>query len=137
MESKNKISFKEKIEQMKLNIVRKAKDKKYRVHFLIMMAIVLGTGLVGSVIVARRTTVNDIFIRYTEVVAEELDTEGYQEETTLPEETTVPEETTAEATTESALPSYLPQVQIKSTIISTNHRPWILSDLSDMFRILI
>jgi hypothetical protein len=87
-----------------------------------------------------------------------LDTEGGEEEGIVPEESASPEETTLEETTveettaeetsveipaeepvteepqtEMETMAFVPEVQIKSTAVNTNHRPWILSDLSDMF----
>lgn len=105
---------------------------------------------------AKVTTINDMAIRYTEPRTEELETEGFAEETEaeqsqdVPQDSTAdapaaeetvaepaPEETVAEpAPEETTGMAYIPEAQVKLPMLSTNHRPWILSDLSDMFHSL-
>ena len=121
-----------------------------------MAVIVLAAGIVLSMIPAKVTTINDMAIRYTEPRTEELETEGFAEETEaeqsqdVPQDSTAdapaaeetvaepaPEETVAEpAPEETTGMAYIPEAQVKLPMLSTNHRPWILSDLSDMFHSL-
>ena len=105
---------------------------------------------------AKVTTINDMAIRYTEPQTEELETEGFAEETEAEQSQDVPQDSTADAPTaeetvaepapeetvtepapeETTGMAYIPEAQVKLPMLSTNHRPWILSDLSDMFHSL-
>ena len=51
--------------------------RQYLKHILLVIFIVILIGLLLSIPIARRTTVNDTTIKYTEPPVEELDTEGY------------------------------------------------------------
>lgn len=131
---------KNKIPKMKNKIMEKLHDKSFWKHFGICAAIALVLGTVVSVFVSKGTTVNDMIIRYTEPPAEQLETEGNPVEIESPAEIqpeTQPEtqqETQPETQPETI--GYIPEVQVNLPILSTNHRPWILSDLSDMFHTL-
>lgn len=188
-------SWKEKIQQIKLVIIKKVHDSSFWKRFGAVTGIAAAAGLVISLFLARVTTVNDMIIRYTEPVTEELETEGFEEEIaetpeeelsevppeeeppteeppvetpaeelteqtpteepteeTLAEESTEepsaeePEETSVEGQSEeppesetepeTPVMTYIPEVQVKFPMLSTTHRPWILSDLSDMFHSL-
>ena len=74
--------------------------------------------------VAEQTTVEETTAEPS--TAEETAAEPVTEEETVTEP--VQEETTGMA--------YIPEAQVKLPMLSTNHRPWILSDLSDMFHSL-
>ena len=167
-------SWKEKIQNSKKKIQKSIHSKSFWKHFLLMAVIVLAAGIVLSMIPAKVTTINDMAIRYTEPQTEELETEGFAEETEAeqsqdvpqdstadapaaeetvaepaPEETVTepaPEETVTEPAPEETVTepapaettgmAYIPEAQVKLPMLSTNHRPWILSDLSDMFHSL-
>ena len=149
-------SWKEKIQSSKKKIQKSIHSKSFWKHFFLMAVIVLAAGIVLSMIPAKVTTINDMAIRYTEPRTEELETEGFAEETEaeqsqdVPQDSTAdapaaeetvaepaPEETVAEpAPEETTGMAYIPEAQVKLPMLSTNHRPWILSDLSDMFRSL-
>ena len=167
-------SWKEKIQSSKKKIQKSIHSKSFWKHFFLMAVIVLASGIVLSMIPAKVTTINDMAIRYTEPQTEELETEGFAEETEAeqsqdvpqdstadapaaeetvtepaPEETVTepaPEETVAEPAPEETVTepapaettgmAYIPEAQVKLPMLSTNHRPWILSDLSDMFHSL-
>lgn len=128
----------EKLDKIKQKFINKIHDRTYWKHILAAAGIAAAAGIVASLFISGKTTVNDIAIRYTEAPAEELDTEGYSGEEVqedipsepAPEETSVPVETQAQEM------AYIPEVQIKTTMLSTMHRPWILSRLSDMFHSL-
>lgn len=149
-------SWKEKIQSSKKKIQKSIHSKSFWKHFFLMAVIVLAAGIVLSMIPAKVTTINDMAIRYTEPRTEELETEGFAEETEaeqsqdVPQDSTAdapaaeetvaepaPEETVAEpAQEETTGMAYIPEAQVKLPMLSTNHRPWILSDLSDMFHSL-
>ncbi len=167
-------SWKEKIQSSKKKIQKSIHSKSFWKHFFLMAVIVLAAGIVLSMIPAKVTTINDMAIRYTEPQTEELETEGFAEETEAeqsqdvpqdstadapaaeetvaepaPEETVTepaPEETVTEPAQEETVTepapaettgmAYIPEAQVKLPMLSTNHRPWILSDLSDMFHSL-
>lgn len=149
-------SWKEKIQSSKKKIQKSIHSKSFWKHFFLMAVIVLASGIVLSMIPAKVTTINDMAIRYTEPQTEELETEGFAEETEaeqsqdVPQDSTAdapaaeetvtepaPEETVAEpAPEETTGMAYIPEAQVKLPMLSTNHRPWILSDLSDMFHSL-
>lgn len=149
-------SWKEKIQSSKKKIQKSIHSKSFWKHFFLMAVIVLAAGIVLSMIPAKVTTINDMAIRYTEPQTEELETEGFAEETEaeqsqdVPQDSTAdapaaeetvtepaPEETVAEpAPEETTGMAYIPEAQVKLPMLSTNHRPWILSDLSDMFHSL-
>lgn len=167
-------SWKEKIQSSKKKIQKSIHSKSFWKHFFLMAVIVLASGIVLSMIPAKVTTINDMAIRYTEPQTEELETEGFAEETEAeqsqdvpqdstadapaaeetvaepaPEETVTepaPEETVTEPAPEETVTepapaettgmAYIPEAQVKLPMLSTNHRPWILSDLSDMFHSL-
>lgn len=149
-------SWKEKIQSSKKKIQKSIHSKSFWKHFFLMAVIVLAAGIVLSMIPAKVTTINDMAIRYTEPRTEELETEGFAEETEaeqsqdVPQDSTAdapaaeetvtepaPEETVAEpAPEETTGMAYIPEAQVKLPMLSTNHRPWILSDLSDMFHSL-
>ena len=140
----------------KKKIQKSIHSKSFWKHFFLMAVIVLAAGIVLSMIPAKVTTINDMAIRYTEPRTEELETEGFAEETEaeqsqdVPQDSTAdapaaeetvaepaPEETVAEpAPEETTGMAYIPEAQVKLPMLSTNHRPWILSDLSDMFHSL-
>ena len=146
-------SWKEKIQSSKKKIQKSIHSKSFWKHFFLMAVIVLAAGIV---IPAKVTTINDMAIRYTEPRTEELETEGFAEETEaeqsqdVPQDSTAdapaaeetvaepaPEETVAEPAPEGTTGmAYIPEAQVKLPMLSTNHRPWILSDLSDMFHSL-
>lgn len=119
---------KNKIPKIKNKIIEKLHDKSFWKHFGICAVIALALGTVVSVFVSKGTTVNDMIIRYTEPPAEQLETEGNPVEIESPAE--IQPETQPETM------GYIPEVQVNLPILSTNHRPWILSDLSDMFHTL-
>ena len=149
-------SWKEKIQSSKKKIQKSIHSKSFWKHFFLMAVIVLAAGIVLSMIPAKVTTINDMAIRYTEPRTEELETEGFAEETEaeqsqdVPQDSTAdapaaeetvaepaPEETVAEpAPEETTGMAYIPEAQVKLPMLSANHRPWILSDLSDMFHSL-
>ena len=167
-------SWKEKIQSSKKKIQKSIHSKSFWKHFFLMAVIVLAGGIVLSMIPAKVTTINDMAIRYTEPQTEELETEGFAEETEaeqsqdVPQDSTAdapaaeetvtepaPEETVAEPAPEETVTepapeetvtepapaettgmAYIPEAQVKLPMLSTNHRPWILSDLSDMFHSL-
>lgn len=140
-------SWKEKIQSSKKKIQKSIHSKSFWKHFFLMAVIVLASGIVLSMIPAKVTTINDMAIRYTEPQTEELETEGFAEETEAEQSQDVPQDSTADApaaeetVTEPALEettgmAYIPEAQVKLPMLSTNHRPWILSDLSDMFHSL-
>ena len=149
-------SWKEKIQSSKKKIQKSIHSKSFWKHFFLMAVIVLAAGIVLSMIPAKVTTINDMAIRYTEPQTEELETEGFAEETQAEQSQDVPQDSTADAPTaeetvaEPALEetvtepapeettgmAYIPEAQVKLPMLSTNHRPWILSDLSDMFHSL-
>lgn len=149
-------SWKEKIQSSKKKIQKSIHSKSFWKHFFLMAVIVLAAGIVLSMIPAKVTTINDMAIRYTEPQTEELETEGFAEETEAEQSQDVPQDSTADAptaeetmaepapeetVTEPALEettgmAYIPEAQVKLPMLSTNHRPWILSDLSDMFHSL-
>ena len=158
-------SWKEKIQSSKKKIQKSIHSKSFWKHFFLMAVIVLASGIVLSMIPAKVTTINDMAIRYTEPRTEELETEGFAEETEaeqsqdVPQDSTAdapaaeetvtepaPEETVAEPAPEETVTepapeettgmAYIPEAQVKLPMLSTNHRPWILSDLSDMFHSL-
>lgn len=149
-------SWKEKIQSSKKKIQKSIHSKSFWKHFFLMAVIVLAAGIVLSMIPAKVTTINDMAIRYTEPQTEELETEGFAEETEAEQSQDVPQDSTADAPTaeetvaEPALEetvtepapeettgmAYIPEAQVKLPMLSTNHRPWILSDLSDMFHSL-
>lgn len=140
-------SWKEKIQNSKKKIQKSIHSKSFWKHFLLMAVIVLAAGIVLSMIPAKVTTINDMEIRYTEPQTEELETEGFAEETEAEQSQDVPQDSTADAPAaeetvtepapeETTGMAYIPEVQVKQPMLSTNHRPWILSDLSDMFHSL-
>ena len=149
-------SWKEKIQSSKKKIQKSIHSKSFWKHFFLMAVIVLAAGIVLSMIPAKVTTINDMAIRYTEPQTEELETEGFAEETEAEQSQDVPQDSTADAPTAEetvAEPApeetvtepapevttgmaYIPEAQVKLPMLSTNHRPWILSDLSDMFHSL-
>lgn len=140
-------SWKEKIQNSKKKIQKSIHSKSFWKHFLLMAVIVLAAGIVLSMIPAKVTTINDMAIRYTEPQTEELETEGFAEETEAEQSQDVPQDSTADAPAaeetvtepapeETTGMAYIPEVQVKQPMLSTNHRPWILSDLSDMFHSL-
>lgn len=122
--------------------LKKIRNNKIRqTAFLCLIVLLLGVAV--SIAITKKTTVNDIALHYTMTVEEEFDTEGSGEEPAVQEtpaeepavQETPAEEPAAAESSEETLPS-LPQLEFKSTLISTIHRPWIISDLSDMFRSL-
>lgn len=149
-------SWKEKIQSSKKKIQKSIHSKSFWKHFFLMAVIVLAAGIVLSMIPAKVTTINDMAIRYTEPQTEELETEGFAEETEAEQSQDVPQDSTADAPTaeetvaepaseetvtepapeETTGMAYIPEAQVKLPMLSTNHRPWILSDLSDMFHSL-
>lgn len=149
-------SWKEKIQSSKKKIQKSIHSKSFWKHFFLMAVIVLAAGIVLSMIPAKVTTINDMAIRYTEPQTEELETEGFAEETEAEQSQDVPQDSTADAPTaeetvaepapeetvtepapeETIGMAYIPEAQVKLPMLSTNHRPWILSDLSDMFHSL-
>lgn len=140
-------SWKEKIQSSKKKIQKSIHSKSFWKHFFLMAVIVLAAGIVLSMIPAKVTTINDMAIRYTEPRTEELETEGFAEETEAEQSQDVPQDSTADApaaeeTVAESAPeettgmAYIPEAQVKLPMLSTNHRPWILSDLSDMFHSL-
>lgn len=149
-------SWKEKIQSSKKKIQKSIHSKSFWKHFFLMAVIVLAAGIVLSMIPAKVTTINDMAIRYTELQTEELETEGFAEETEAEQSQDVPQDSTADAPTaeetvaepapeetvtepapeETTGMAYIPEAQVKLPMLSTNHRPWILSDLSDMFHSL-
>ena len=149
-------SWKEKIQSSKKKIQKSIHSKSFWKHFFLMAVIVLAAGIVLSMIPAKVTTINDMAIRYTEPQTEELETEGFAEETEAEQSQDVPQDSTADAPTaeetvaepapeetvtepapeETTGVAYIPEAQVKLPMLSTNHRPWILSDLSDMFHSL-
>lgn len=149
-------SWKEKIQSSKKKIQKSIHSKSFWKHFFLMAVIVLAAGIVLSMIPAKVTTINDMAIRYTEPQTEELETEGFAEETEAEQSQDVPQDSTAYAPTaeetvaepapeetvtepapeETTGMAYIPEAQVKLPMLSTNHRPWILSDLSDMFHSL-
>ena len=149
-------SWKEKIQSSKKKIQKSIHSKSFWKHFFLMAVIVLAAGIVLSMIPAKVTTINDMAIRYTESQTEELETEGFAEETEAEQSQDVPQDSTADAPTaeetvaepapeetvteptpeETTGMAYIPEAQVKLPMLSTNHRPWILSDLSDMFHSL-
>lgn len=149
-------SWKEKIQSSKKKIQKSIHSKSFWKHFFLMAVIVLAAGIVLSMIPAKVTTINDMEIRYTEPQTEELETEGFVEETEAEQSQDVPQDSTADAPTaeetvaepapeetvtepapeETTGMAYIPEAQVKLPMLSTNHRPWILSDLSDMFHSL-
>ena len=149
-------SWKEKIQSSKKKIQKSIHSKSFWKHFFLMAVIVLEAGIVLSMIPAKVTTINDMAIRYTEPQTEELETEGFAEETEAEQSQDVPQDSTADAPTaeetvaepapeetvtepapeETTGMAYIPEAQVKLPMLSTNHRPWILSDLSDMFHSL-
>ena len=149
-------SWKEKIQSSKKKIQKSIHSKSFWKHFFLMAVIVLAAGIVLSMIPAKVTTINDMAIRYTEPQTEELETEGFAEETEAEQSQDVPQDSTADAPTAEetvAEPApeetvtepapevttgmaYIPEAQVKLPMLSTNPRPWILSDLSDMFHSL-
>ncbi len=149
-------SWKEKIQSSKKKIQKSIHSKSFWKHFFLMAVIVLAAGIVLSMIPAKVTTINDMAIRYTEPQTEELETEGFVEETEAEQSQDVPQDSTADAPTaeetvaepapeetvtepapeETTGMAYIPEAQVKLPMLSTNHRPWILSDLSDMFHSL-
>ncbi len=140
-------SWKEKIQSSKKKIQKSIHSKSFWKHFFLMAVIVLAAGIVLSMIPAKVTTINDMAIRYTEPRTEELETEGFAEETEAEQSQDVPQDSTADApaaeeTVAEPAPeetpgmAYIPEAQVKLPMLSTNHRPWILSDLSDMFHSL-
>ena len=74
-------SWKEKIQSSKKKIQKSIHSKSFWKHFFLMAVIVLAAGIVLSMIPAKVTTINDMAIRYTEPQTEELETEGFAEET--------------------------------------------------------
>ena len=149
-------SWKEKIQSSKKKIQKSIHSKSFWKHFFLMAVMVLAAGIVLSMIPAKVTTINDMAIRYTEPQTEELETEGFAEETEAEQSQDVPQDSTADAPTaeetvtepapeeavaepapeETTGMAYIPEAQVKLPMLSTNHRPWILSDLSDMFHSL-
>lgn len=149
-------SWKEKIQSSKKKIQKSIHSKSFWKHFFLMAVIVLAAGIVLSMIPAKVTTINDMAIRYTEPQTEELETEGFVEETEAEQSQDVPQDSTADAPTaeetvaepapeetvtepapeETTGMAYIPEAQVKLPMLSTNYRPWILSDLSDMFHSL-
>ena len=140
-------SWKEKIQSSKKKIQKSIHSKSFWKHFFLMAVIVLAAGIVLSMIPAKVTTINDMAIRYTEPRTEELETEGFAEETEAEQSQDVPQDSTADAPAaeetvaepapeETTGMAYIPEAQVKLPVLSTNHRPWILSDLSDMFHSL-
>ena len=149
-------SWKEKIQSSKKKIQKSIHSKSFWKNFFLMAVIVLAAGIVLSMIPAKVTTINDMAIRYTEPQTEELETEGFAEETEAEQSQDVPQDSTADAPTaeetvaepapeetvtepapeETTGMAYIPEAQVKLPMLSTNHRPWILSDLSDMFHSL-
>lgn len=149
-------SWKEKIQSSKKKIQKSIHSKSFWKHFFLMAVIVLAAGIVLSMIPAKVTTINDMAIRYTEPQTEELETEGFAEETEAEQAQDVPQDSTADAPAaeetvaepapeetvtepapeETTGMAYIPEAQVKLPMLSTNHRPWILSDLSDMFHSL-
>lgn len=149
-------SWKEKIQSSKKKIQKSIHSKSFWKHFFLMAVIVLAAGIVLSMIPAKVTTINDMAIRYTEPQTEELETEGFAEETEAEQSQDVPQDSTADVPTaeetvaepapeetvtepapeETTGMAYIPEAQVKLPMLSTNHRPWILSDLSDMFHSL-
>lgn len=140
-------SWKEKIQSSKKKIQKSIHSKSFWKHFFLMAVIVLASGIVLSMIPAKVTTINDMAIRYTEPQTEELETEGFAEETEAEQSQDVPQDSTADAPAaeetvtepapeETTGMAYIPEAQVKLPMLSTNHRPWILSDLSDMFHSL-
>ena len=140
-------SWKEKIQSSKKKIQKRIHSKSFWKHFFLMAVIVLAAGIVLSMIPAKVTTINDMAIRYTEPRTEELETEGFAEETEAEQSQDVPQDSTADAPAaeetvaepapeETTGMAYIPEAQVKLPMLSTNHRPWILSDLSDMFHSL-
>ena len=149
-------SWKEKIQSSKKKIQKSIHSKSFWKHFFLMAVIVLAAGIVLSMSPAKVTTINDMAIRYTEPQTEELETEGFAEETEAEQSQDVPQDSTADAPTaeetvaepapeetvtepapeETTGMAYIPEAQVKLPMLSTNHRPWILSDLSDMFHSL-
>ena len=149
-------SWKEKIQSSKKKIQKSIHSKSFWKHFFLMAVIVLAAGIVLSMIPAKVTTINDMAIRYTEPQTKELETEGFVEETEAEQSQDVPQDSTADAPTaeetvaepapeetvtepapeETTGMAYIPEAQVKLPMLSTNHRPWILSDLSDMFHSL-
>ena len=149
-------SWKEKIQSSKKKIQKSIHSKSFWKHFFLMAVIVLAAGIVLSMIPAKVTTINDMAIRYTEPQTEELETEGFAEETEAEQSQDVPQDSTADAPTaeetvaepapeetvtepapeETTGMAYIPEAQVKLPMLSTNHRPWILSDLLDMFHSL-
>ncbi len=90
--------FRKKSTQSFKKIVSKFFTRQYLKHILLVIFIVILIGLLLSIPIARRTTVNDTTIKYTEPPVEELDTEGYsgQEQPVSEEEQSVPEEAPVE-----------------------------------------
>lgn len=149
-------SWKEKIQSSKKKIQKSIHSKSFWKHFFLMAVIVLAAGIILSMIPAKVTTINDMAIRYTEPRTEELETEGFAEETEAEQSQDVPQDSTADAPAaeetvaepapeetvtepapeETTGMAYIPEAQVKLPMLSTNHRPWILSDLSDMFHSL-
>lgn len=78
---------------------------QYLRHILLVIFITLIIGFLLSLPIARKTTVNDTTIKYTQPPVEEFDTEGYSGASPVPEETPAeseppaPEETPAEQET--------------------------------------
>lgn len=75
--------------------VSKFFTRQYLGHIFLVIFITLIIGFLLSLPIARRTTVNDTTIKYTQPPVEELDTEGYSGEA-LPEETPVEPEQPAQ-----------------------------------------
>ncbi len=69
--------FRKKSTQSFKKIVSKFFTRQYLKRILLVIFIVILIGLLLSIPIARRTTVNDTTIKYTEPPVEELDTEGY------------------------------------------------------------
>lgn len=86
--------FRKKSTQSHKRIVSQFFTKQYLKHSLVVIFITFLIGLLLSIPIVKKTTVNDTTIKYTEPPAEELDTEGYSgEEQPVPEEEqSVPEE---------------------------------------------
>ena len=132
-------SWKEKIQSSKKKIQKSIHSKSFWKHFFLMAVIVLAAGIVLSMIPAKVTTINDMAIRYTEPRTEELETEGFAEETEaeqsqdVPQDSTAdapaaeetvaepaPEETVAEpAPEETTGMAYIPEAQVKLPMLST------------------
>lgn len=128
----------------------KWKDSKYRKQALILSGCCLLVAIVMGVIATDKTTIYDMPVHYTRVVEEEFDTEGAiddigetpaeqapseEEPAETPAEQMPSEEASTETSSEVSHPR-LPVYEIKGNMLSTNHRPWILSHLSDMFQSL-